>query len=539
MSKICCETRRKKLFFLVSFIILSLDLIFVAINYVSSQNSLYSFLTRQSESHQQSFTISMAMTHNTMLQIASFLSKNETYNQLFLQGKKAIAEEGGGPGGAKAAEIRQQLLEKIQPGWNEMMQAFGVRQLHYHLAPGSLSFLRVHKPNKYGDRMDNVRYTVVDTNAEKTSRVGFETGRVYSGLRGVVPIWATDFESGKKVHVGALEAGTSFSELLKVLDKKLNTGFAILLTSQHVKQNMWEAEVSRHFGALKPNCDCFLEHTSRRESAEKILQKVNVNPQFHSRQTQLITLDDQYYSVFYFPLYDYFALRNPGTPAAGFVMMWSDATNEVINFKKNSWINIGFAIIGFFIVESVLIAALKIEARFRYIEKVADLDGLTSLHNRRHFDLQLTKEIKRSLRSQKPLSLIMCDIDYFKQFNDSYGHVLGDKCLQMVANTFKTEMKRNEDYAARYGGEEFVILLPYTDLQGAVHIAETIRQKIQNLNIEHKQSKVSNVVTVSLGVAMLQSHHDNSSFIREADHYLYDAKKKGRNRVESSIHLKC
>lgn len=535
MSKICCQNKRKKLFIFVSLIVLTLDLVFVAINYVSSRDSLHGFLTRQSESHQQSFTISMAMTYHTMLQIASFVSKNETYNQLFLQGKKAVEAEGGGPGGAKAAEIRRQLLEKIRPGWQEMTRSFGVRQLHYHLGPGSLSFLRVHKPEKYGDRMDKVRYTVVDTNAEKTPRTGFETGRVYSGLRGVVPVWAKDPDSGEKVHVGALEAGTSFAGLLKVLDKRLDSGFAVLLALEHVKQNMWEKEVSQHFGGLKKSCNCFLEHKSR-DNAERILQLANINPQKHSQKAQLVELDGHHYAVFYFPLYDYFALKNPGNAAAGFVMIWHDVSAEVLEFNRNSLINILYALLGFVIVEVVLIGALKMEARFRYMEHLAESDGLTSLHNRRHFDLQLSKDIKSSSRSHRPLSLILCDIDYFKQFNDYYGHVLGDKCLQSVAKALEGQMKRSDDYSARYGGEEFVMILPNTDLHGAVHIAEKIRKSILELGIEHKNSTVAPVVTASLGVAVFQNHHDNgSSLVREADHYLYLAKKRGRNRVESSL----
>ncbi len=535
MSKICCRNKRKKLFIFVSLIVLSIDLVFVAINYVSSKDSLHRFLTRQSESHRQSFTISMAMTYHTMLQIASFVSKNETYNQLFLQGKRAVEAEGGGPGGIRAAEIRRKLLEKIRPGWQEMTRSFGVRQLHYHLGPGSLSFLRVHKPDKYGDRMDKVRYTVVDTNAEKKPRTGFETGRVYSGLRGVTPVWAEDFESGEKIHVGALEAGTSFAELLGVLDKKLDSGFAVLLTLEHVKQNMWEEQVSEHFGGLKKACNCFLEHKSR-SNAEQILQSAKINLENGSEKVQLVELDGRHYAVFYFPLYDYFALKNPGNAAAGFVMMWREATAEVMEFEKSSLINIVFAVLGFLIVEAVLIGALKLEARFRQMEYLAESDGLTSLHNRRHFDLQLSKDIKRSTGNHEPLSLILCDIDYFKQFNDCYGHVQGDKCLQSVAKTLEGEMKRSDDYSARYGGEEFVMILPNTDLRGAVHIAENIRQSVQELGIEHKNSSAAAIVTVSLGVAVFQNHHDNgSSLIRAADHYLYLAKKRGRNRTESAL----
>jgi len=169
-------------------------------------------------------------------------------------------------------------------------------------------------------------------------------------------------------------------------------------------------------------------------------------------------------------------------------------------------------------------------------QKLAQLsisDGLTGISNRRYFDDILELEWQRSARSQLPLALIMLDIDYFKLYNDSYGHLAGDECLKQVANVLKTTIKRAYDLAARYGGEEFTIILPDTDINGAFTVAEKIRKNIEKLAINHEPSLISCVVTVSLGVvAMIPDiSYKPESLIAAADKALYQAKQTGRNKT--------
>ncbi len=533
MAKNCFENKRKELFLIVSLIILCLDLTFVVINNLSAKKALYASLTQQLKGHQQSFKIGTEMTYSTMLQIASFISQNQSYNQLFLQGKKAVTLEGGGKGGEKARQARQALLAKVEAGWKEMTQKFGIRQLHYHLGAGSLSFLRVHKPSKFGDRMDKIRHTIVDTNKEKTPRTGFETGRVYSGLRGVAPVWTIDPETQQKTYVGALEAGTSFENVLKILDDSLNIGVTILLSQKHVEKNMWKKEVMKNFGETKSDCRCFIEQSSR-ENSEQVLRKITFTDDFQSEEVQIITLNHRRHAVFYFPLRDYFGTKHPEAPSVGFVMIWADVTEAEVAFRENSFINIMLAAFSFCVIELVLLGALKIESRFRKVEQMATVDALTGLANRGHFDVQLAKEINRCRRHEHPISLIMCDIDYFKQFNDTYGHVAGDDCLEAVAQALQAEMKRSSDYVARYGGEEFVIILPNTALQDAVVIAERVRVAISDLKIPHSSSKISQSLTMSLGIVTSFLNNEEiepEKLIKIADHFLYQAKEQGRNRV--------
>ncbi len=180
----------------------------------------------------------------------------------------------------------------------------------------------------------------------------------------------------------------------------------------------------------------------------------------------------------------------------------------------------------------------KVEAELKEthhkLETLSMTDGLTCISNRRRFDQVLTQEYGRHIRSGKELSLILLDIDYFKRFNDHYGHVSGDKCLQQIAGVIGKSVARLGDLAARYGGEEFACILPDTDQHGALLIAERIRQGIINLAIPHEWSDIADCVTASLGVITLTCHKEESAseIVARADELLYKAKDLGRNRIE-------
>ncbi len=165
--------------------------------------------------------------------------------------------------------------------------------------------------------------------------------------------------------------------------------------------------------------------------------------------------------------------------------------------------------------------------------RMARIDGLTQIANRRCFDETLLQEWHRLCRTHKPLSLLLGDIDFFKKFNDCYGHQAGDDCLRRVAQALAGAAKRPADLAARYGGEEFVVLLPEVDLAGAMHVGRRILQEIGKLAIEHRPSTVSDTVTMSIGAASLvPSPAGNCEHLTKlADDALYEAKNGGRNRV--------
>lgn len=175
----------------------------------------------------------------------------------------------------------------------------------------------------------------------------------------------------------------------------------------------------------------------------------------------------------------------------------------------------------------------QLEEANRTLQELACCDGLTQVANRRRFDEYLSQEWQRMKREQLPLSLILCDIDYFKAYNDTYGHQGGDDCLKQVAQGIERAAQRSSDLVARYGGEEFAVIMPNTPLQGAACVAEEIRKNVKALAIHHSQSLVSEYVTLSIGVATTIPHKNNNEnhLIKMADKALYGAKSQGRDRT--------
>ena len=200
------------------------------------------------------------------------------------------------------------------------------------------------------------------------------------------------------------------------------------------------------------------------------------------------------------------------------------------------------------------VEAVVLNAKLRAMQRIADMrlqlqqanrelrmisvkDGLTGIANRRHFDEVVAKEVKRAIRTGTSVSLVMCDIDYFKPYNDNYGHQAGDDCLKYVARTMAKVSKRPGDLVARYGGEEFALVLPETDLTGAEAIAENVRSAIDKLNLSHNYSLATDHVTISCGVATINPNNSDDvavvvkQLIKVADKGLYLAKERGRNQV--------
>ncbi len=170
------------------------------------------------------------------------------------------------------------------------------------------------------------------------------------------------------------------------------------------------------------------------------------------------------------------------------------------------------------------------------LEALSATDPLTGLANRRHFDHFLDQEMQQSRREHSPLSIIMIDIDYFKPYNDNYGHLAGDEALIKVARAISEALTRPMDLASRYGGEEFVVVLPDTNLEGAINIAKRVQQFIHALHLHHEYSQLPDkVVTISMGISEIDLEKDCSaeSFVHKADMALYVAKEAGRNRYNT------
>ena len=185
------------------------------------------------------------------------------------------------------------------------------------------------------------------------------------------------------------------------------------------------------------------------------------------------------------------------------------------------------------IVRARVRTQLTLKAQSDLLREWVYTDGLTSVHNRRYFDERLAAAWSSAERNGNVLSVVLLDVDFFKRYNDCYGHLAGDECLRRVASALKACLRRPNDLVARYGGEEFVCLLPNTDLKGAMTVAEELSQLLFVQQIPHADSSVASVVTVSLGVCSKRAGPGGSAegLMREADAQLYVAKARGRNQA--------
>ncbi len=185
------------------------------------------------------------------------------------------------------------------------------------------------------------------------------------------------------------------------------------------------------------------------------------------------------------------------------------------------------------IFEALQKAQIELEKQNIELLHLSQMDGMTGMVNRRHFEEKILIESKRAIRNKASLGLVMLDIDYFKLYNDTYGHLQGDECLIKVAKAISKQVKRPADLVARYGGEEFVLLLPETDMAGTLKVANDVWQVIERLEIPHQSSLAAKYVTVSLGAfSCIPKPGDTpEKLLQQTDAFLYQAKEEGRNRV--------
>lgn len=532
------KTGHTRLFLILSLLILLADALFVALNHVSDRQALQARLQSEGEQLRKAFHVALSMTLNNMSQLATFVAASPEVQRLFTEAGQAVADEGGGPGGERAAQLRRQLYATVSPGWDRMTREYQVRQLHFHLGPGSTSFLRVHKPERFGDNMDRLRHMIVDVNRDQLPRQGLELGRVYAGLRGVVPVYSSP---RRDEAVGALEVGTSFSTLIGSLSAAVGQQVAVLLREDRVERATW----NRPDEPLTTDCGCFIEATSSADLDRVLAARQRQGWAAGSFDTRTGLLDTAAgpVAVTEFGIADYIGLRDGHAEPVGRVMIWRAADQDLLALHRATWINVLYALVGFVIIELVLYLSIRltlrrleqqVEQRTREmrvlnarLEAIAHQDYLTGVYSRRHFMERLQQEINRSRREQTPLSLLMLDIDHFKSINDQWGHQTGDDVLAALGELLRSRC-RDYDVVGRYGGEEFCLLLPGANGEQAWRIAEALRQQIRDRIRLAEAPDVE--VTASFGIAELRPEQTLENWFREADQALYRAKREGRNR---------
>lgn len=342
---------------------------------VANQAQLERHLQSEALRLQSAFTVAQSDIEQHMLTLATMVAGEPGVQKLFREGNAAVEAEGGGPGGVAAQRARQALLEHVAPQWQPLQKQFALRQLHFHLGPGSLSFLRVHAPEKFGDRMDDIRHIIVQVNQDGKSRTGFETGRIYSGVRGVVAV--RDEQAPGAPQIGVLEAGTSFDTQLVRLDEMLGAGFAILLKQEYVDQNVWQDFLKLNGIPVQEGCKCYLEAFSRPEVKEWMRQGDVLRPLASALDTYVVSWQNRDYQLIRYPLFDYLSKEDPSRESVGSVLIWIDRTQMLAEQRQlDGYIVLGavlsFGLLSFLIFWGLGITRRRLEERIHAATKALE-----------------------------------------------------------------------------------------------------------------------------------------------------------------------
>jgi diguanylate cyclase (GGDEF)-like protein len=373
---------------------------------------------------------------------------------------------------------------------------------------------------------------VVQTNDTFEASNGFEVGIASGGIRGVVPVSRT-LEDGTVFHIGSVEAGIGMNALLLQLQREMELEFALLVDTEFLRATLVE-DAFENFVATTPSFDRFsLMNSTLNEDAEQVVALLGDDLFERDDWEPLQELEMGTFAMARIPLRSFIGQRDPSRADAGSIVAWVPLNDAVVTFKRDVAEAIVIALFIVFFLEAMLFFALGQEQKLAMQRKESVTDALTGVSNRRHFDEVLDAEIRRGARGGHPITVILADVDYFKRYNDHYGHQMGDDCLAKVAEAMSSELRRAGDFIARYGGEEFAVVLPDASMTAGLAVAEKLRRAVESLRIPHEKHPGGQKVTVSMGVASGRvSQNDAKAIVAMADEALYRAKGAGRNNSQ-------
>jgi len=349
-----------RLFILLSLLFACLDVVFVLINFSSAKHALDDRFAEISNEVQAAFFQAQAATEQSMLQVATLVANEPSVQRLFFAGKQAlVGEQSAAATQQELQRIRQKLQGILAMPWEVLARNYDFRQLQFHFGPGSLSFLRVHEPERFGDRMDAVRHTVVTVNQTHKSVSGIETGRMHTGIRGVVPVFFSGSGASGSEYVGALEAGTGFKTTLDNAVRGRKIEMAVLLATRHLQENIWPDILHSLCEKRRPRQGYYVEEATSPKIRE-ILDSVNVAQLHPDLSWRIIDDFDPAILLIHIPLRDFAGQKDRDRDDIGKVMAWQPVAAELALFHKGVRTNILYAVFGFFITELLLYGALHV-----------------------------------------------------------------------------------------------------------------------------------------------------------------------------------
>lgn len=422
---------------------------------------------------------------------------------------------------AQKTRLRKELLGLFENKYS-VLKSFFLKQLHFHLKDNE-SFLRFHRPNKYGDNLTSVRKTIAYVNKYHESIDGFEEGRIYNGYRFVYPI-----QKGDK-HLGSVEVSFGAEAFISSIMRQYNIFSNFLVSSHIVNQKVFTSEKSNY------RVSCYndflfdnrvLAQIEKQEEQQKDIQSVKpsfetINKIFKGLENQESLSVYEHKSQTIFTVIPEF---NPLTKEMVAFLIIKERTNKIETINSYA---VQKLVLGLMLLLAVLLIIFLIFIKKDTLEHKAYLDVLTGVYNRNRFNDIFKYEIQRSQRYGNKFSLAILDIDHFKRINDTYGHLVGDEILKMLASFVSANIRRS-DIFARWGGEEFVVLFVETGVNSAQISCENLRKGVEELSHD-----VAGKVTVSFGVTEYRGENETSKEIFDrCDRALYKAKETGRNKVE-------
>lgn len=430
----------------------------------------------------------------------------------------------------RAPEQSRQRLHGALVDMYEHMSMFQLKQLHFHL-PDNRSFLRFHRPDKYGDDLSEIRSTVSYVNQNLTPVTGFEEGRIFNGYRFVYPLFY------EKRHLGSVETSVSMKMITSDLSKLLDAEIEFFIDKNVVERKVFESERSNYEDA-KYIKNHLVEKRISGEKPSVIEQLLEENRGMLETYAAEIEEGKTFSIIQSLNNSKYTLTVKPIKQA-----ITQEKVAHLIVAKKHSELNLLFVkelmvmIVIILLISIVTYVSYKLEIRNAIIEKISITDALTNISNRRHFEDSVRQEINRAKRAENYFSFLMLDLDYFKQYNDTYGHQEGDKVLVSVANVLQELTNRADDACFRLGGEEFGVLFVGLNPEASLHYGEKFRAAIEALKIPHEASNAGKYVTASFGLVTMKANReiDPDILYKEADKLLYEAKQRGRNRIVASF----
>lgn len=412
---------------------------------------------------------------------------------------------------AGVATNREALRQMILPIYDQLLH-YDYRQLAFHF-PDSVSFLRMHSPENHGDNLYTFRQTVRLANEKLEPISGFEEGRIFNGYRFVYPL----LHAG--VHCGSVELSFSMDAFITILSGTENSDIIFAIKRSVVEDTVFQEQLGNYM--LSPFSDDYLLDTHLQNPPGNPAMLEQLRPQITDGLAEGEDFGIVLSSVDTDRLLLFKAIRNLNQETVGYLIMATDDTGYAL-LRTSYRLTLAIAFLAM-VVATILTQLLLLE-RSR-LKALASTDQLTKLANRHRFIEVATGELLHAKRHGLPVSMVIFDVDFFKSFNDSYGHNEGDRALKGVAEAAAASLRKT-DTLGRWGGEEFIAILPFCDLASARRVADKLRLAVCDSNISTKRK-----VTVSVGVAGFDGSENLDTLIARADSAMYKAKDQGRNCV--------